>query len=80
MADQTILLCGGTGMLGGEVARRLAARGIRPRALVRPATDASALERLGATIVRGDLRDRASLDRRSPGSTPSSARRPPWSG
>jgi len=62
MADQTILLCGGTGMLGGEVANRLAARGVRLRALVRPKTDAAALEALGATVVRGDLRDRPSLD------------------
>ncbi len=62
MADQTILLCGGTGMLGGEVARRLAARGIPFRALVRPRTDATTLEALGAVIVRGDLRNRPSLD------------------
>jgi len=62
MPDPTILLCGGTGMLGGEVARRLAARGVPVRALVRPATDAAALESLGITAVRGDMRDRPSLD------------------
>jgi uncharacterized protein YbjT (DUF2867 family) len=62
MPDPTILLCGGTGMLGGEVARRLAARHLTLRALVRPTTDASALTALGFTVVRGDMRDRPSLD------------------
>jgi NADH dehydrogenase len=57
-----ILLCGATGLLGGQLAQRLAARGAPLRLLVRPATDATPVEALGE-IVRGDLRDPASLDR-----------------
>jgi len=53
MAD--LLLVGGTGLLGGTIAERLAQRDVPFRALVRPKTDASALEALGAEIVRGDL-------------------------
>jgi uncharacterized protein YbjT (DUF2867 family) len=56
-----ILLCGGTGLLGSRIAQRLAERSLGFRALVRPHTDASALERLGAEIFRGDLRDPATL-------------------
>jgi uncharacterized protein YbjT (DUF2867 family) len=56
-----ILLCGGTGLLGSRIARRLAERSPGFRALVRPGTDASELERLGADVVRGDLRDAATL-------------------
>jgi uncharacterized protein YbjT (DUF2867 family) len=56
-----ILLVGGTGLLGSRIARLLAEREARVRALVRPQTDASALEALGIEIVRGDLRDRSSL-------------------
>jgi NADH dehydrogenase len=64
-----LLLVGGTGELGSRIAARLAERGIRFRALVRPASDASALEALGADIVRGDLMDVASLDEALPGVT-----------
>jgi uncharacterized protein YbjT (DUF2867 family) len=57
-----LLLCGATGALGGEIARHLAAHGVPFRALVRPASSTVALDAIGAEIVRGDLRDRASLD------------------
>jgi NADH dehydrogenase len=57
----TLLLCGGTGALGGAVARRLADRGVRFRALVRPTTDPGPLAGLTVEIVRGDLRDPATL-------------------
>jgi uncharacterized protein YbjT (DUF2867 family) len=57
-----LLLCGGTGLLGGTIATRLVARGVPCRALVRPRTDGSALERLGVPVVRGDLTDLPSLD------------------
>ena len=39
-----LLLVGGTGLLGGKIAERLAQRDVRFRALVRPQTDASRLE------------------------------------
>lgn len=60
-----ILIAGATGTLGGEIARRLRTRGHPVRALVRPSADpakVAALEAIGVEIVRGDLRDRASLD------------------
>lgn len=56
-----ILLCGATGLLGGEIARRLAVRGQRFRTLVRPATDATRLLEMGAEVVRGDLRQSDTL-------------------
>lgn len=60
-----ILVVGATGIVGGEVCRRLAASGREVRALVR-ATSADdkvqGLRTLGIEIVTGDLRDRASLD------------------
>jgi uncharacterized protein YbjT (DUF2867 family) len=58
----TVLLVGGTGELGRRIAARLAERGIPFRALVRPRSDGSALEALGADVVAGDLTDGASLD------------------
>jgi uncharacterized protein YbjT (DUF2867 family) len=56
-----ILLCGGTGMLGGRVARRLAESGREFRVLVRNTSDTSALRGLSAEMVVGDLRDPESL-------------------
>jgi uncharacterized protein YbjT (DUF2867 family) len=58
-----ILLCGGTGALGAAIARELATRGARFRALVRDRTDAGELDGLGTAVVRGDFRDPSSLDR-----------------
>ena len=60
-----ILVVGATGLLGREICRRLAAAGKPVRALVRRTADRAKvdeLERSGATLVRGDLKDRASLD------------------
>ncbi|NEK57013.1 NAD(P)H-binding protein [Geodermatophilus sabuli] len=59
----TLLLCGGTGVLGGRIATLLAGRGVRVRVMVRAGSDESALRALGAEIVTGDLTDPASLDR-----------------
>jgi|tagenome__1003787_1003787.scaffolds.fasta_scaffold20988520_1 uncharacterized protein YbjT (DUF2867 family) len=59
----TVLLCGGTGLLGGEIARRLAQRDVTLRALVRPQSEAGPLRALRADIRAGDLTDGASLDR-----------------
>jgi uncharacterized protein YbjT (DUF2867 family) len=56
-----VLVVGGTGMLGGQVATELLSRGKRVRALVRPASDATRLERAGVEIARGDMMDPASL-------------------
>lgn len=56
-----ILVTGATGFVGWHVARLLAAAGTPPRCLVRPGTDPARLTPLGVEIVRGDLRDAASL-------------------
>ena len=58
------LVVGATGMVGTEICRLIAASGGSVKALVRASSDAAKVEhlkRLGATIVRGDLRDRVSL-------------------
>lgn len=57
------LVTGATGFVGGNVARALVARGYDVRALVRPASDAGRLAQLPVEVVRGDLRDAASLRR-----------------
>lgn len=60
-----ILVAGATGYLGGEICRRLAQSGRPVRGLVRSTSDPAAvarLESLGVQVVRGDLRDRVSLD------------------
>jgi NADH dehydrogenase len=56
---------GATGVLGGEICRQLRQAGKAVRALTRPTADplkVEQLKRLGATLVQGDLKDRASLD------------------
>ena len=56
-----VLVTGATGFIGAALAERLAARGDRVRALVRVTSRAGALERLGAELVRGDVRDASTL-------------------
>jgi uncharacterized protein YbjT (DUF2867 family) len=58
------LVVGATGMVGMEICRLIAASGKPVKALVRATSDPGKVEhlkRLGATVVRGDLRDRGSL-------------------
>jgi uncharacterized protein YbjT (DUF2867 family) len=60
-----ILVAGATGNLGSEIVRQLRAENKPVRALVRKTSDpamVAQLRSLGATIVEGDLTDRASLD------------------
>jgi uncharacterized protein YbjT (DUF2867 family) len=59
--NKKVLVVGATGYLGGKVVKRLLTSGKTVRAVVRPSTDASSLEKLGVEIVRGDLMDKASL-------------------
>ena len=64
-ATRMILVVGATGMVGGEICRRLTASGRPVRALVRTTSAAdkvAALEALGVETVVGALQDRASLD------------------
>ena len=56
-----ILVCGATGDLGGRIVRLLLGNGQQVRALVRPATDAVALQDAGVEVVGGDLREPATL-------------------
>lgn len=60
---QGVLIFGGTRETGLETARLLRARGESVTALVRPASDASDLEEVGAIIVRGDALNRADVDK-----------------
>jgi uncharacterized protein YbjT (DUF2867 family) len=60
-----ILVVGSTGLLGREICRRLLDAGEPVRALVRRTSNPRVrqhLAELGAELVEGDLRDRASLD------------------
>jgi uncharacterized protein YbjT (DUF2867 family) len=60
------LVVGATGMLGGEIVRRLVRSGKPVKALVRPTARPEAVEdlkALGMQVVEGDLRDPASLTR-----------------
>jgi uncharacterized protein YbjT (DUF2867 family) len=59
--NNKVLVVGATGYLGGKVVKGLLAHGKTVRALVRPSTDASALENLGVEIVRGDMMHKTSL-------------------
>lgn len=68
---QTVLVTGATGKQGGALAHRLLARGHAVRALTRKVDSPAAKELAGtgATIVKGDLADRASIDRGLAGAT-----------
>jgi nucleoside-diphosphate-sugar epimerase len=57
----TVLVTGATGFVGSHVAEALVARGDTVRVLARPGADTAALEKLGVTVVRGDLADPASV-------------------
>jgi uncharacterized protein YbjT (DUF2867 family) len=60
-----ILVAGATGNLGSEICRRLRARGAAVRGLARATSSperVQTLEAMGVDVVRGDLRDRASLE------------------
>ena len=57
------VITGATGMLGGHIAERLAARGEQVRALVRPGSDTAFLKTLGAELAYGDINDPISLRR-----------------
>lgn len=61
-----ILIVGATGVLGAEICRRLREAGRAVRGLYREGSDPAKVARLqemGVELVRGDLKDRASLDR-----------------
>lgn len=63
----TALVTGANGFVGAAVCRALCARDEPVRALVRANSDTSNLEALPVSVVVGDLRDRASLERAAAG-------------
>lgn len=62
LQGRRVFVTGATGFIGGVLVRHLVKRGAEVTALVRPATDASTLEHLGARVVRGDVTEPATLD------------------
>ncbi len=59
-----ILIAGATGLVGGDICRRLLGEGRQVRALVRRGADAAkvnALQKAGADLYYGDLKDSGSL-------------------
>ncbi len=67
MAAKTVLVTGASGFVGCHVARALVERGDRVRALVRERANLAALAGVDVELVRGDLREPASLDRAAHG-------------
>lgn len=63
MSDATILLTGATGYVGGRLLTMLAAGGHTVRCLARNPGDLEQRLPPGASVVRGDVRDEASLAR-----------------
>lgn len=55
------LITGASGFVGSHIAERLVARGDEVRALVRPSSDISFLQKLGVELVTGDITDPTSL-------------------
>ncbi len=59
----TVLVTGGTGLIGSAVCEQLVAKGDEVRALVRPSTDAGFLDALGVVVVPGDVTSAADVRR-----------------
>jgi nucleoside-diphosphate-sugar epimerase len=55
------LITGATGFVGGHLAEACVARGMTVRAIVRPSSDTHRLDKLGVTLVRGDLTEPTSI-------------------
>jgi nucleoside-diphosphate-sugar epimerase len=62
--SQTYFITGATGFVGSHIAEASVARGLGVSTIARSGSDSALLERLGATIHRGDLAD-ANLVRRA---------------
>ena len=59
--SQTCLITGATGFVGSHLAEACLGRGWAVRALVRAGSDTQALEKVGVTLLRGELTDAPAL-------------------
>lgn len=64
---QAVLVTGGTGFTGGRLCLKLAERGFRVRTVARDPEKAEGLSKAGIEVLRGDLKDPASLRRAAEG-------------
>ncbi len=64
---QAVLVTGGTGFTGGRLCLKLAERGFRVRTVARDPGKAEGLSKAGIEVLRGDLKDPASLRRAAEG-------------
>jgi uncharacterized protein YbjT (DUF2867 family) len=62
-----ILITGGAGFVGSHLIRRLRARGVPLRVMVRESGGAHELEAQGVEVVAGDIADRVSLEKAASG-------------
>ena len=63
----TVLVTGGTGLIGSNICAQLIEAGAEVRALARPGSDTGPLHALGATVIDGDITDAASVRRAAEG-------------
>ncbi len=61
LTDQQVLVTGATGFLGGALALRLAADGVRVRALARNPRKAEFLRERAIEVLEGDVTDREAM-------------------
>jgi nucleoside-diphosphate-sugar epimerase len=64
---RSYLVTGATGFVGSHVAEALRARGDAIRTIARPGSDTALLDTIGATIIRGDLTDAATVQQAATG-------------
>ncbi len=64
---RTFLVTGATGFVGSHVAESLIVRGDAVRTLARESSDTALLDKLGATVIRGDLTDADAVKRAAEG-------------
>jgi nucleoside-diphosphate-sugar epimerase len=69
MSIDAVMITGGTGLIGSNVCKLLAAQGRRVRALVRPGSETEPLAALGVELVFGDITTREDVARAAEGMT-----------